>query len=103
MFFRVFVVGPCFALMAAGLVGCNGNELYGACFSTVDHRGASEPDRDGRTNDLVHGSSHGDRAAELPVAEERREHRGRDFGKQHDPSDGKNEQHPEDLKGGNQL
>ena len=25
MFFRVFVVGPCFALMAAGLVGCSGS------------------------------------------------------------------------------
>lgn len=25
MFFRVFVVGPCFALMAAGLVGCTGS------------------------------------------------------------------------------
>jgi hypothetical protein len=47
------------------------NELYGSCFSTVNHGGASEPDRDGRTDGLVHGSGRRDRAAKLPVAEER--------------------------------
>ncbi len=47
--------------------------------SANDHHAAGKSGRDGRPNSNVLRSSHGHDAAELPVAEERSEHRGRDF------------------------
>ena len=56
--------------------------------SANDHDAASEPDSDGRTDGDVHGGGGRDGAAELPVAEERSEHRGGDGEQLHDASDG---------------
>lgn len=66
MFFRVFVGGPYFALMAeACRVAADQRTLS---FPAVNDRRASEPDGEATTNDLVHCCSDGHSAA---VAEER--------------------------------
>lgn len=62
MFFRVFVGGPYFALMAEACGSTN------SIFPAVNDRRASEPDGEATTNDLVHCCSDGHSAA---VAEER--------------------------------
>src|SRR5690348_395438 len=59
---------------------CNG--------SADDHDAAGESDGDGRTDGDVHGGGGRDRATELPMAEERSEHRGSDGDELHDASDG---------------
>ncbi len=55
--------------------------------STDDDHAAGEPDGDGGTDGHVHGGGVGHRAIELPVAEERGEHRRGDFNKLHHGGD----------------
>ena len=52
--------------------------------SANDHDGAGESDGDGGTDGELRSGGGGDGTTELPVAEERREHRGGDFSKLYD-------------------
>ena len=56
--------------------------------STHDHDAAGKPDGDGGADSDVHGSCRRNGTAELPVAEERGEHRRSHGGKLHDASNG---------------
>ncbi len=53
-----------------------------------DHDAAGESDGDGGADGDVHGGGGGDSAARLPVAEERREHRGGHFSELYDAGNG---------------
>ncbi len=55
--------------------------------SADDHDATGESDGDGGADGDVHGGGGRDRTAELPVAEERREHRRSDFSKLHHAGD----------------
>src|SRR5437667_154546 len=63
-----------------------GSDADGECGagSANDHHVAGESDGDGGTDVELRGGGGGNGAAELPVAEERCEHRGGHVGTQHD-------------------
>ena len=67
-----------------------------------DHDAAGEPDSDGRADGDVHGGGRRDGAAELPVAEERSEHRGGDGEQLHDTGNGDDRQRIDIPRGGDE-
>src|ERR1700674_4227200 len=88
--------------------GRNGDERGGAADGARGSRGtrgarpASEPDGDGGTDGDFHGGGGRNRAAELPVAEERSEHRRSHFGELHDTGNGDDRQWIDVPSGGDE-
>src|SRR5206468_4227053 len=83
--------------------GCEHQRKFTLSGAADDHDAAYESGGDGGTDGNIHGGGERHGTAKLPVAEERSEHRGRDFFELHDPGNDDCGQRGNLRRGGEQL